>query len=151
MRFAGTAEEHRKVLESRFSDLSKRVGELKEKIARTLLFEKAFRGIFSSWREDDPGKHSDAFFFLDGAGERVIVEELLKGEDPRGFKAVPIKDLINGDCPSCGAKHPVIGRYFQEVDAPEGDRWKLEHLLLCPSSFSAFTIKALTRTSDRRF
>ncbi|OGZ42170.1 MAG: hypothetical protein A3C80_02015 [Candidatus Ryanbacteria bacterium RIFCSPHIGHO2_02_FULL_45_43] len=132
--------------------------------------------LLSSWRDSDPGKYGDAFFFLDATlRKRVVVQEFLADgtkvyqtrqewgeydrtrswEDakydgvPYWYSVVTLSDVGRGECLKCKSLQPVVEHYVQAYDSPEGDVWLKKHLVLCLDCNLTTTLES--KTSDSRF
>ncbi len=142
---------------------------LNKEVAKTL------NGLLNSWREVDPGKYRDAYFFLDSAlRQRVVVREFLP-EDVKVYKTqqewneytmtrslqadydgvpyhYPIVSLDvvgRSECLSCKSTQPVVEHYKQTRGSPSGDEWLKRRLILC---LDCNSIKVLNfEYSDGRF
>lgn len=111
-------------------------------------------GLVDSWRDPDPGKHRDAYFFLDERDNRAVVSEFLpegaecatkeeweayKNEKwwyryerlPFHYYVVSLAEVSLAVCTKCNCAQPVIEHYVQTRDSPEGDSWLKERLIFC--------------------
>jgi hypothetical protein len=117
------------------------------------------RGILlklaNSWREYDPGKDEEAFFFLSQDGQRAVVKECLppdtqifpgtikewgrRRQNPAGgrFEEVPpyyqvidFRKVLTMKCPKCDQQVPVIETYLQTYDSPRGDTWAQDWIIV---------------------
>lgn len=137
---------------------------------------KIMNGLLTSWRESDPGKYGDAYFFL-GASlrQRVVVREFLPedtkvyqtqkewneynrtrswhganyDEVPYWYPVVNLDAVGKGECSKCKTAQPVVEHYAQTYDSPGGDEWLKEQFVLCLDCDSTTVLKS--ETSDSRF
>ena len=110
------------------------------------------RSLTTSWKESDPGKYGDAYFFLESnSRRRVVVREFLAEDEKNsnGFQVVDLSAVLKGKCSKCELPQPVIEHYVQVYDGPDGDEWLKEHLVLCLDCDLMTVIKS--ETSEDRF
>ncbi|MFH0831703.1 MAG: hypothetical protein V1886_02445 [archaeon] len=74
---------------------------------------------YDSWRDYDPGKCDTAYFYAKIVTENEIVaSEKFK---PHAYEK----------CPDCNKRNPIIVKYEQTEDSPEGDTWEAEAFAIC--------------------
>jgi hypothetical protein len=90
-------------------------------------------GLVYSPHELDPGKYRDAYFFLIRTnGKRAAVENFFTGsKETCPYPVVRMLDIEMDRCDQCQTFRPVIERYVQTEDRPDGDEWLRERLILC--------------------
>ena len=126
-------------------------------------------GLQNSWQDPDPGKYSDAFFFINAdLCKRVVVREFLADDvevcrtkeewneylerqpcRPVKYEKVPYKYSVvglshvgKGRCEKCQQMQPVILLHVQISDSPEGDQWLKEYFVFCLDCCHKTTIKS---------
>ncbi len=129
----------------------------------------------NSWQSPDPGKDGSAFFFLDRFNKRVVVREFLpegtrtfaaqsaweeyRAEVPYGvryehvpfhYSVMSLRNVREEKCPECGTMRPVVERYAQTMDSPDGDEWTKEYFVLCLACNRAANVGAQT-SSNRMY
>lgn len=142
---------------------------------KNLAIARILKELAESWRQPDPGKYQDAFFFLDVTRKRVVVQEFLARKTkryrtreewerflglrrchtvpydgvPYYYPVVGLSDVCKEPCAKCKSMRPVVERYVQTYDSPEGDDWLKEHLVVCLDCNLITTLES--KTSDIRF
>ena len=130
--------------------------EQENKVARLENFGQVLTALDKSWKEHDPGKRDNAYFFLDQEGKWAVVKELipdgtkvienwrewreydtserwwrpLELVSPR-YRAIPLSEVLRGSCPVGHSGQPVVEHYVQAFDGPEGDSWLKERMVVC--------------------
>lgn len=155
---------------------SQEAGRRKKERRKNQEIAEILSGLLESWQDSDPGKYGDAFFFLNAnLRRRVVVREFLADGVkvyrtrrewdkydrtrswhgaaydgvPYWYPVVNLSDVGRGQCAKCKSPQPVVERYVQTYDSPEGDAWLKEHFVLCLDCNLTTTLKS--RTSDDRF
>ena len=126
-------------------------------ISENELVLEILEGLLTSWKETDPGKNCDVFFFLDLKQEtRVVVRELLPADTkickspkewniykqkigryekydriPIWYPVVSLSEVAHGKCDKCGSSEPIVEHYVQTYDSAEADNWLKEKIVLC--------------------
>lgn len=70
-------------------------------------------------RAYDPGKYDTAYFYAAFASENDIAA------------SKKFKPRIYDKCPECSKKNPVMIKYEQTEDSPEGDTWEADAFAIC--------------------
>lgn len=128
-----------------------------------------------SWRNRDPGKYGESYWFLDNEGRWIVVHELLAQdvkifsgtykewnkhlldinfpywqtfeEVPPYYQVISFSEVMRVPCSQCGKEQPLIESYHQTHDSPEGDTWERKRLVICCGDIQIIKHK----TSNTRF
>jgi hypothetical protein len=104
-------------LEDELVSLEEEVGSLEQEIKDKKFIRSAVMGLQRQETPGKEGKYGPSFFFVEGISPRNIH----RSENPVLFFC----------CPDCGKEQPVIQRYEQTFDGPEGDVWESEAFIVC--------------------
>ena len=87
--------------------------------------QEAVRGLKSTPNQEDRGKSRPAFYFVKEIKPEKdnpeITFNIVSSSEPSLYRS----------CPECGEEKPVLMRYEQTYDSPEGDAWEKEAFTLC--------------------
>ena len=156
------------------TSLKNQISEVENQINQFQTMLTVLQRLADSWRDNDPGKYDDAYFFLNGE-DRVVVEEFLpedaktcgskeewvkylnsreyRGKPyeviPFGMRIMPISEVLCHPCPACSEEVPLVEHYVQAYDGPSGDLWVKELLALCAQCQKVFVVDK--KSSRSRF
>jgi hypothetical protein len=89
-----------------------------ERILETKKFmQQVLAGLRSTPFQNDPGKYGPAFYFV----AEIIPDYIREANEPSLYKP----------CPLCKTDLPVLMRYEQTYDSPDGDIWVKEAFIMC--------------------
>ncbi|MEI6296426.1 MAG: hypothetical protein WCO84_02135 [bacterium] len=164
----------KEAVESTIKERGEFVKKAKKVILRNRRISKILTGLLFSWKETDPGKSCDVFFFLDCKQEkRVVVREFLSVDDicksqeewreyeknksyygkydkvPIWYPVVSLTTIARDKCKKCGSMEPVVEHYVQTLDSPDGDNWLKEKIVFCVKCHK--TTRLSRENSSNRF
>ncbi|OGZ52599.1 MAG: hypothetical protein A3B25_04045 [Candidatus Ryanbacteria bacterium RIFCSPLOWO2_01_FULL_48_26] len=123
-------------------ELSKKEAEterLRQAVNTVAAIHNAYLGLTSVWKEEDPGKYRPSYFLMNHKGDPLIPREVVPSEKRGSWglcsRLVEIENAWHLECPGCKEKRPVILRYHQTFDSPDGDTWEKRWNIYCQKCF----------------
>jgi len=154
--------------------LKKEYKKAERRLEKNRAQQKIITALGSSWKDQDPGKYSDAYFLLDRNGKRAVAKELLPPEIeicgsqeqwsdylrelrfqhryemvPPFYSVINLKQAKKQRCPRCGKLALLVEHYVQTCDSDVYDEWLKELIIICTHCGQMDTVKK--QSKDARF